>query len=409
MMQFMGTANSQREFKGLGDWFEVFRAGEQTDSQGRTKTWTREDLDQMVANHAAGTAAPFVIGHPKTDDPAWGWSAGLKREGDVLLAKGRDVQPEFEQAVSSQRYPKRSIRINKTDNGYQLGHIGFLGAVPPAVDGLAPIQFNTDDQGEYFDFEADWYTPNMLGRIMRRLRDFLIDQFGKEKADEVIGDWDIESITEHAADQRRENNPDGGSPSFSKAEDGGADMPTPEEVQAQIDQARADERAQVEAEFAQKQADTEKNLADERRARRAAEYQGQINGHIDDGRLTPAQTGGLAEFMAGLDDTAGAQFEFAVQGSSNAAGAGRAGAASAGEGDTAETKKVSPAAWFGDFLKSLPKQVDMGRAEGEGESVDTGDAIAIAAAASEFKQSEHDKGREITIAQAVAHVTKGDK
>ena len=43
--------------------FPVFRAGTHTDSAGKAKTWTEEDLDRMVSSYdPAGHEAPLVIG-----------------------------------------------------------------------------------------------------------------------------------------------------------------------------------------------------------------------------------------------------------------------------------------------------------------------------------------------------------
>lgn len=120
-------------------WVEVFRAGEQTDSSGRTKSWTTSDLEKIVNNYNAKKhEAPVVIGHPKDNAPAFGWVAGLKTDGDKLFAKFKQLIPEFIDAVKNGLYKKRSISLYPD---LSLRHIGFLGAVPPAVKGLADIKF----------------------------------------------------------------------------------------------------------------------------------------------------------------------------------------------------------------------------------------------------------------------------
>ena len=103
----------------------------------------------MVANFVAeGDTLPFVVGHPKTEDPAYGWAAKVWREGKVLLTRGRDIAAAFADAVGERRFPNRSIKVVKGENGYRLAHIGFLGAAAPAVQGLKPISFSDANASE---------------------------------------------------------------------------------------------------------------------------------------------------------------------------------------------------------------------------------------------------------------------
>ncbi len=124
-------------------WVEVFRAGEQTDSTGRTRNWNSSDLEEIVNNYNAKThEAPIVIGHPKENAPAFGWVEGLKTDGKVLFAKFKQLVPEFVNAVKNGMYKKRSISLYPD---LTLRHVGFLGAIPPAVKGLADIKFTEKD------------------------------------------------------------------------------------------------------------------------------------------------------------------------------------------------------------------------------------------------------------------------
>ena len=74
--------------------------------------------------------------------------------------------------------------------------MGFLGAAPPAVKGLADLKFEDADEGIRFDF----YDPGMgvIASIFRNLRDWLIEKEGKEKADSIIADWAVEDIRQQA-------------------------------------------------------------------------------------------------------------------------------------------------------------------------------------------------------------------
>ena len=131
-------------------WIEVFRAGKHTDSSGNEREWTEQDLDTIVGKYnPAEFEAPVVIGHPETNDPAWGWVESIKREGAVLLAKLKDLVPEFVEMLQRKMFKNRSISLYPD---LSLRHIGFLGAVPPAVKGLRGIQFD-NSKPEYITFQ----------------------------------------------------------------------------------------------------------------------------------------------------------------------------------------------------------------------------------------------------------------
>ncbi len=135
-------------------WIEIFKTGTHTDSAGLAKTWTNADLDGIAGKYdPAVHEAPVVIGHPKDNKPAYGWVEALKRSGGVLMAKIKNLAPELMDALKSGLYKKRSISLYPDD---ALRHVGFLGAVPPAVKGLADVQFAAD--GEFTEWE--WVVDN---------------------------------------------------------------------------------------------------------------------------------------------------------------------------------------------------------------------------------------------------------
>jgi hypothetical protein len=88
-----------------------------------------------------------VFGHPKEDDPAQGWVCALERVGDTLRARFTQVSEELESSVKNGRFPNRSAAfyVNPKGNGPALRHVGFLGATPPEVKGLEPINFSDAD------------------------------------------------------------------------------------------------------------------------------------------------------------------------------------------------------------------------------------------------------------------------
>jgi len=152
---FFGNPPTIHDVSKLTDqWIELFRAGKYP--QGDIST---EDLDQVVANYKPANAeyeeAPATIGHPEDDAkaPAWGWWGDLKRAGNVLLGKMKQVQPEFEEMVQKGLFKKRSVGLVKRNSGWNLHHVAFLGAQAPQVKGLADIKFASDGSLMKVEFE----------------------------------------------------------------------------------------------------------------------------------------------------------------------------------------------------------------------------------------------------------------
>ncbi len=167
-------------------WIDICRTGHFTDRFGREVELTDEKLDRMIAQYdPAQREAPAVIGHPQINAPAFGWVTALRRDGDRLQAKFRDIVHEFAQGVKQRMWPKRSIKFDEEMN---LIHVGFLGAAPPAVPGLAEIQFSEEPEGTEVEFELADYRMPMVANLFRRIRDWFLTQDGVdiEAANEII-------------------------------------------------------------------------------------------------------------------------------------------------------------------------------------------------------------------------------
>lgn len=134
-------------------WIEVFKTGIHTASNGKTFNVGTGDIDRIISQYDPSYhEAPVVIGHPKEDDPAFGWVQALKREGNVLFAKLKDMVPEFVDMLKKGLFKKRSISLYPD---FSLRHVGFLGAMPPAVKGLANIKFKEGDNAMEFSTDAN--------------------------------------------------------------------------------------------------------------------------------------------------------------------------------------------------------------------------------------------------------------
>lgn len=133
---------------------EIFRQGEHTDNAGVTRTFSDADLAASAAAYdPALHEAPLVIGHPKNDGPAWGWVQRMVAQAGRLIVTPAQVRPEFSEQVESGAYKKVSAAFyppasprNPVPGVWYLRHVGFLGAMPPAIKGLRPVEFaNGDD------------------------------------------------------------------------------------------------------------------------------------------------------------------------------------------------------------------------------------------------------------------------
>lgn len=183
------------EFKGFDEWIPIFRGGWQTDGNGRV--WDGDDLIEKAisAFDPKQHEPPVVVGHPRHDAPAFGWVEGLKKEGDLLLAKFRDVVPEFTEAVKKGLYKKRSAAFYPDG---RLRHVGFLGATPPAVKGLADVAFAEGEAASFEFAEPNPWVWETIARLLRSMREWLIAKEGQETADRVLSNWEIDTIAEEA-------------------------------------------------------------------------------------------------------------------------------------------------------------------------------------------------------------------
>jgi hypothetical protein len=398
------------KFADINGWVEVFKAGKHTDSAGNTREWTEDDLKSIVENYnPAEHEAPVVIGHPADNDPAFGWVEKLKAEGTVLYAKFKDLIPEFVDIVKQGLFKKRSIALYPDLVG--LRHIGFLGAVPPAVKGLENIQFQNTPDTIVIEFsETSEWKFESIGRILRALRDWLIEKEGKEKADGVIPDWDIEYIKERPRDieddviagynEKNVNKkqevkmanfkdtlkglisamgvdvskvPDDALPESTEGNTyTEQDILARERAAAEAAAKKAadDERKKVEAEFAEKERERVKS-------QRGEEINSWVTQGMKEGKILPSWGKmGLKEFMQSLDGDETIEF---AEGSA----------------------KQSRLTWFKAFMEELPKVVEFK------EIAKRGDDTAPGSAAEKIEvliRDKRSKDKELTYSQAFSDV-----
>jgi hypothetical protein len=166
-----------------GKWIELFRAGD----YGGKGSYTAADIDKMVANYdPAKHEAPLVIGHPEHDAPAFGWLDKLARIGNTLMGTFKQVQPAFEEMFQKGLFKKRSISFYRTDNGPSLRHVGFLGAVPPEVKGLADVKLSAGGDATTIEFKEEEMDAEQIGKsVTQSLKEFFTELFKGKKVVEL--------------------------------------------------------------------------------------------------------------------------------------------------------------------------------------------------------------------------------
>ena len=382
------SAVAIRKPAGAGNGYRaihIFRPGRHTSMQGATIDFGESDLIATAnAYDPARHEAPLVIGHPRADAPAWGWVGGLTADGGGLFAAPRQLDPAFAEMVRAGRFKKVSASFYTPDSPhnpvpgvYYLRHVGFLGAQPPAVKGLAPVNFaegDTDEGCVSFDFAESPGLLRWLADLFRGLREYVVEKDGAETADRAIPSYAVSGLQEMAAASAAqaaeipafaENLPPKKEHTMQKQE-----TPPAENIDFAETKARADELERKVAYLT--------GIARKERASRV------VDKALADGRLTPAQSVGLADFMAGLDEET--TFDFA-------------------EGD-GKTTSMSPAAFMAAFLERLPKQVDFSEAAPGGEEAPDTSSNDIAQRALAYCEEMRTKGVTVSVTDAVAHVSK---
>jgi hypothetical protein len=145
-------------------FFKFFRAGTHTTMAGQELTFTESDLAMTAAYYPhQKEKAPLVLGHPANDGPALGTVQEVILKDACLFAKA-EVSDELIQLVRSRQYIERSAAFwppgdfrNPAPNIYYLRHIGFLGAMKPAIKGMGALAFSeyfTNGDVEFAEFVA---------------------------------------------------------------------------------------------------------------------------------------------------------------------------------------------------------------------------------------------------------------
>ena len=370
------------------DQVEIFRPGRHVAMSGQVIDFTAADVAAIAAAYdPAVHEAPHVVGHPKTDGPAYGWvqSLGVNDAGRLCVMASRQVEPQFAELVTTGRFKKRSASFyppghpgNPRPEGYYLKHVGWLGATPPAVKGLVD-NFAAAEEGV---LEFSGWDDELNASLWRRMREWFIGQFGADTADKVIPAWDVDALQREAMRPEPELIP---APNPTTAYAEGAPAVTTATTAA--DQAALAARAaDLDAREAALRTQEAAQAALVKQARSAG-IAAFCDGLVQQGRLLPAERPRILAFMEGLPDNAEV-IEFA-------------------DGDPAKPVKSPALEVFQGFLKGLPPRVqfsELAPPERTGATVDLADPKALHASAQEFVDSEAKAGRSISFAEALQSV-----
>lgn len=267
----------------------IFRPGRHTALSGAAISFSESDLQATCqAYDPAKWRAPLVVGHPRVDAPAYGWVDGIECSAIGIEATPADVEPEFAELVNNKRFSNISASFwapdtpsNPVPGVYYLRHVGFLGAVPPALKGLRTPEFAADDAG-IVEFSA-WDDADNAG-LWRRLREWVLGKFGVDEADQVVPSYLVEGLERAAQreidEELAEDSPTAPPQAAAFSDPSHSETSVTPEEKARLEAENAALRAQVDA----ANAEARTRAAAERHAANLAFADGLVTA----GRLPPA-------------------------------------------------------------------------------------------------------------------------
>ena len=204
---------------------EVFRTGTHQGDNGKLYSYTAEKVDQAIANFNPKKFRPPLIVTPSMDHNhrpygdrelaasplAHGVPSRLERVGDRVFAEFDKHSRHFAEWLEQGRIPGISAAFygenhpsNPNPGEPTFRH--FAGVLIPSVKGMELPGFS-----ELIDGGAEELSPEMAAEFseqstitivqaLSRLRDWLIENQGREAADAIIPSLDLRSAIDQAAD-----------------------------------------------------------------------------------------------------------------------------------------------------------------------------------------------------------------
>ena len=164
---------------------------------------TKELIDELIETYDPEKyEVPNVIGHPpfKSQTPAYGWVKKLFRRGDELIQRA-SLLPELVEMIKKGMFKKRSIAWlfpKNPSNPYPgkntLAHVGWLGAVAPAIKGMPNAKFSVDiDNLKIAEFSEG-------EREVKKLKEEKLMEFTQEQLDDRVK-TKVSEVTKELSDK----------------------------------------------------------------------------------------------------------------------------------------------------------------------------------------------------------------
>lgn len=313
-------------------WIKFLRTGIFQDSKGRIHHFDREKLQTIESRFNAAAektdfeGRPICFGHPKSNEPKEGLINAVKQVGDFLLAKPKQIYQRLKDSLKDGLVKYVSPKFSKD---YDLQHLGLVD--DPAIKGLGPFSADafsfseSDEEDEIllsFEFaELDEYAVERLfkniGNVFQRLREYLIERDGREKADKAVNYHIIEFITDYPVLKREDSNFENNNKSGEEPgkEDKLKDTKTPgketvqEPPEPSIDFSAKYEAEKDRAEKAEKKAsELEAKIAEDAKKQREEKVIEFCANQVKEGRLYPKEKPGMEKFLMRLDTQESIEF-----------------------------------------------------------------------------------------------------
>ena len=292
---------------------QIFKPGKHVAMSGVALSFSETDLAATAAAYdPAKHEAPLVVGHPKHDDPAYGWVQSLAFADGALDAEPQQVDHAFAEMVDRGAFKKISASFYSPDSPsnpvpgvYYLRHVGFLGAQPPAVKGLRAPEFAealgfTDAENGVVEF-SEWDDVDNAS-LWRSMREWIIGKFGRYEADKVIPGYQVKSLEQGAQDELKQAQAESAvapAPAFIESQPQGDTMSDADKARLAALENQNDELKKSHAAFAEAEKKHKRDAAH-------AEHIAFADGLIGEGKLLPVNkdvTVATLDFMSAQDES----------------------------------------------------------------------------------------------------------
>lgn len=146
---------------------QILKPGKFRAMNGKEFSFAVSDLEAIAKNYDPKLfASPIVVGHPKVEDPAFGWIKSANFADGILTAEPEKLEPQFADMVAAGLFKKVSASLfapdhpaNPKPGEFYLKHVGFLGAAAPAIPGLQPVNLAGDNEEICIEFSVPASAP----------------------------------------------------------------------------------------------------------------------------------------------------------------------------------------------------------------------------------------------------------